>query len=172
MKIKYLSGPRTGQIEHVQNSIGNLAVGAGLATEVPRDPSVSLIDENRANLRAEIGAPQIPPPIFSVKEKKAADSANSEGSILVIELKLGDAVSFFTGDPERANARKEWPVPGGGTSGRYLNGLGREIPAAILKEYKKRWKNNPELRGANFAVRAEVPGDPNMHTAARTFFIE
>lgn len=122
--------------------IARALIRQGMCEEVPRDPSISIQDENRANLCAEIGAAKIPAPEWSVRMLDANDASNQGGRLLVIEMKLGGATFRFAAPPDRANARREWD--GGGV---YLSGFGRAVPDSILKSYTRQWNENPEQRG-------------------------
>jgi hypothetical protein len=82
MKIKYLSGPKAGQIEYVQNQIGNVVVGAGLA-EIALDPT------------APGAGPRLQPQ-WSVEEMDKITTAR----FLAIRLLFGAQDAFYAGDPD------------------------------------------------------------------------
>ena len=140
MKIRYLNGPKAGQIEFVQNQIGNVVVGAGLAEEVDAAST-------ETGKLPKPGSAPVPEPHWEVSvERHSQDSP----AWLAIKMTIGPiapstgkpgTTCFYAGDPQYANARKEWE--GGGC---YLNHFGREVPAAILADYTRRWNEYPQLR--------------------------
>ena len=61
--------------------------------------------------------------------------------VLAIQLKVGRAITLYSGHPKFINAKREWQ---GGC--RYIH-FGRQVPEAFAREYARRWKANEELRG-------------------------
>jgi hypothetical protein len=65
-----------------------------------------------------------------------------------VQEKAGQSTLLWAGDPKAANAKRTWP---GGF--RHLNGLGREIPEDILKQYADFIRRNPAL------LHDSIPGE-------------
>jgi hypothetical protein len=51
MKIKFLSGPKSGTIEHINNQTGGILVAAGLAENIPYKNYVERLSEENAQLQ-------------------------------------------------------------------------------------------------------------------------
>jgi hypothetical protein len=150
MKIKYLSGPKSGQIEFVQNQVGSVVVGAGLAEEIT-DGAVTApnIHGEETYRLPKPGDYRALVPEWAVEVRRDARDL----AVLVITMKCGDMIVHFCGHPERVNARKQWQ-----DGSRWLNGFGRECPQEIAKEYERRWKDNPKLRGEAIPINQDLAG--------------
>jgi hypothetical protein len=129
MKVKYANGAES----HVAAAIGKELVKAGIAEEVtepitPTEPIWAVV--TITGFQKAYAAIQI----TSGQETHDHDKHTT--------------TQLWAGDPRYANAKKTWP---GGF--RYINGLGREIPADILKRYVDTIKRNPEL------LHPQIPGE-------------
>lgn len=138
MKIRYLSGPKQNQSEHVENSVGRFAVSAGLAEEIVTGEVTAPGPGGRDETYRLPKPGDVAPPV-----DRWAVSVMQFGtkSHLVITLESGSFKAFYFGEPGHVNDKRVWQ---GGY--RYLNGFGRACPEAIVAEYKKQFKRNPELR--------------------------
>jgi hypothetical protein len=134
MKIRYLSNSKE---DHVENQLGRSLINAGLA-EACADPT----------------APGCgPKPDVTPRWSVVVTGGTQSPKYVCIQLQVAGSIQQYIGHPKHVNARKEWQ--GGG---RWLN-FGREVPEAIVKEYKKLWNDHEELRaplGAGYDVRPET----------------
>jgi len=153
MKVKYTSGPKAGQEEHVSNEIGRVIVGTGLAEEV------------ETSLFPKFGDFKIPEPKWAVLVTRGSEAVDNPNPVkmLVIEMRLADTIARFSGHPNIVNARREWQ--GGGV---WLSGFGRECPKALVDEYRHEWERHPELRGEKYRPKVQMDGDPAKHEGPRT----
>jgi hypothetical protein len=126
MKIRIIA---SGEIRHIDNSTGSALVSAGLAE------ALSNPDDKPGRL-PKYGDARPAEPLWEVSVVKG--SARNELAILMTIL---GQTHQFQGDPDTANAKVTWD---GGF--RYVNGLGREIPEEILRQYRKAWKSNLDIR--------------------------
>jgi len=121
VKIKYTTGPRAGETEHVENNVGRFAVAAGLATEVggeiraPGEPPYAL---------PKPGAAPAPTPKFEVTEYVGVTRR-----YLAIKMSILANTTFFTGNPKAIKLVGGWPVPDD-----------------IRRDYAKQWERHPDLR--------------------------
>jgi hypothetical protein len=127
MKIRYLSGPKAGQEEQVQNQIGNVVVGAGLAEVIPSNEPP----------RDQMGHVTIPPPPLHVRGNLKPEwdvivmtYGADRYRYLTITVKLLNQVSTYTGSPDHFPPRLGcWP-----------------IPDDIKAYYRREYLNNPALQ--------------------------
>lgn len=139
MQIRYKA---TGELSHVENAFGRALIAEGRAEEVnPGEfvtaPKISGSETYRLPKPGDAKPPQPHWDVVTVGESVKR---------LAIKLNCGDLTLYYTGTPERANARREWQ--GGG---RWLNGFGREVPKEIQKQYADLRKRHKELRGGVYA---------------------
>ncbi len=108
MKIKHLFGPKSGTIEHIDNSTGNLLIAAGLAEHIP-------YKDFRERLREEGQGMQTPDPNFvvgvqwQVKERLLGPVGSSSAYIERRSMSgttCADSPDCFTDCP--ANIRAQW----------------------------------------------------------------
>jgi hypothetical protein len=148
MKIKYLSGPKAGQIEHVQNQVGGVVCGAGLAEEVSDGAVTAPNMHSEETYRLpRPGEARIPEPVWDVVEVSVVKP------YLAIQMTIGAEKFLYAGRPEHVNARKEWQ--GGG---RYLNPFGRAVPEEIVKRYAKAYRANRDLCIENQPMNSALAG--------------
>ncbi len=125
MKIRYLSGPKAGQEEQVQNQIGNVVVGAGLAVEIPSNEPP----------RDSMGYLTIPAPPPGTRQKLTPEwevivLTCGDDRYLAITVKLLNQMSTYTGSPDYFPKRLGcWP-----------------IPDDIKEFYRREYVNNPALQ--------------------------
>lgn len=124
MKIKYTSGPKAGQEEHVENSIGRFAINAGLGVQI----------ETQADRQARLPKPgdATVQPKWSVIE---LEGMVTTARCHAIKLEVLHQISFYTGDPKRIR----------------LIG-GRVPPPEIVKDYTYEWEHRPELRAESLYI--------------------
>lgn len=93
------------------------------------------------------------------------------GHELRVVMKILGQTYYYNGKPEDANARVTWD---GGS--RYLSGLGREIPATILDEYRRQYKSNSNIRGVSPMYGADAAkafsGAANQRMAEKKEFFD
>jgi hypothetical protein len=140
MKIKSLIN---GQVSNVRGDIAREMVKLGVAEILPEFPKP--------------GEAVLPPEEWAVVLIGGYKGGNKH---LAVQLKMGPQVFLFWDNPRLINARREWQ--GGG---RYINGFGRAVPAAVADEYTKRWNQNEALRGpdsiADAKRAARIRGEQN-----------
>lgn len=107
MKIKYLAGPKAGQEEHVENKIGTVVVGAGLAVEIPSNEPP----------RDSMGLVTIPAPAPGTRQKLTPEWEVivlnvGDDQFLAIKVTLLHQKSLYTGSPDYFPSRLGcWPIP-------------------------------------------------------------
>jgi len=128
MLIKYLSGPRVGQTEHVQNQIGQFAIGSGLAEEIPSAPDKRVVTGREAPYRLPQpgDAKNTLRPSFTVEICEGFQ----EDNFLAIVLRIAGRKEVFAGEPGKLTEKQ----------------LGQKVPDAIREEYARQWKAYPNLR--------------------------
>lgn len=147
MKVKYANGVES----HVAPAIGKELVKAGIATEA--SGTSEPVFSNGVLCEAPHARPQwqpLPPATWAVVKITGVAKPYAAIQITSGQDAKGNTqqVRQWAGDPRYANARKTWD---GGS--RYLNGLGREIPADVLKLYVSTIQENPEL------LHSQIPGE-------------
>jgi hypothetical protein len=130
MRIKYLSGPKAGQEEQVQNQIGNVVVGAGLAVAIPSDEPP----------RDSMGLLTIPPPPVHTRGNLTPEwdvivMTYGDAKYLTMTVKLLSQVATYSGHPDFFPPRLGcWP-----------------IPDDIRNYYRREYVNNPALQDTDTA---------------------
>jgi hypothetical protein len=126
MKIRILA---SGEIRHIDNSTGSALISAGLAEglSTPADDKPGRLPRPGDAVKVE--------PFWEVV---VVGITKTE---LVIRMTILGQSYLYGGAPDKANQKISWD---GGF--RYASGLGREIPEPILSQYKRQWKDNPELQ--------------------------
>src|SRR5579864_3765470 len=71
MKIKFISGAKSGTIEHIDNSTGNLLIAAGLAEHVPYKNWQERLREEGQGMRTPDALKSYPTPQWSVVTLRA-----------------------------------------------------------------------------------------------------
>ncbi len=125
MKIRILA---SGEIRHIDNSTGTALVSAGLAESLSADESTRKL-------------PKYQPTLITEPEWEVITTGVTKQE-LVIRMTILGGVYHYSGAPETANRKISWD---GGF--RYANKFGREIPKPILEQYKRQYKDSPNLRG-------------------------
>jgi hypothetical protein len=132
MKIKYLSGPKAGQVDHVENSVGRFAVGAGLAEQIATDAGP---------IRDAMGLVTIPAP----KPGSPIRKTNPEWEVSVINVGIRSFLAIkvttlnqsalYSGLPERTPKNiGGWPVP-----------------KDVADSYRREYVNSPAMRDEIYA---------------------
>ncbi|MGA8167914.1 MAG: hypothetical protein WB813_11550 [Candidatus Acidiferrales bacterium] len=120
MRVKFINGPKAGEIGHLERHVADGLVAAGLAEIVPEEKPAPVSFEPEWEIVYSGGA---------VAQK-----------IVTIILRVCGRVYRYTGHPQLVNAVRSWD---GGQ--RYVN-FGRECPEAIVREYSRIWNEFPEYR--------------------------
>lgn len=120
MKIRIFA---SGEVKHVENSIGSVLVSAALAEVTDAPVTVTPLPK---------------PGDFKVPEPKWLVDLHPRAQVHVIQMCFMHQFHYYSGKPEDANASEKW---NGGT--RWLNGFNRAIPKPIVEEYARRWKADP-----------------------------
>jgi|HubBroStandDraft_6_1064221.scaffolds.fasta_scaffold823282_2 hypothetical protein len=135
MKVRIFA---SGEVKHIENSLGSVLISAGLA-EVTEAP-VTI-------------TPLPKPGDFKVPAPRWLVDLQPRAQILVIQMVLLNQFHYFSGLPEHANRSEIWH---GQT--RWLNGFNRPVPQSIVDEYTRRWNSEPNHRDVPKYVKA---GNPN-----------
>jgi hypothetical protein len=147
MRIKYLNNSVE---DHVERNLGQSLIRAGLAVAVGAEENSSRLPKYQP---ASAPAPQW--------EVCVHTGIGTGEKVLCIRMTLPHSVVDYFGPPENANAVKRWD---GGQ--RFLNGFGCAVPDDILKQYKRSYKENPNLRGAGVAMPLGFTGGSNDSMAS------
>jgi hypothetical protein len=126
--IRFIHGPRAGQMVRLADKVADSLVVAGLADHMRPSPPRTWIK---------------PTCTFAVEVLNQR--------VLCITTKCGTFVHHFCGNPKMANATK--PFAGGD---RPANGSGRYFPKDIVEKYAVMWKRNPHLRTSERNVIADA----------------
>jgi hypothetical protein len=148
MKIKFISGPKSGSYEHVENSVGHFAISAGLAELVDAREEAN----NLAYIR-EQNAKNVPDPTprFAVV---LFGHSGSEAGLYAIEMRQGaknaERVVKYYGDPDSIHDAKNWDGSG------FCSAFGWPVPEAIREKYRQVYKKHPKQTLAG-------SGNPDLH---------
>jgi hypothetical protein len=155
MKIRYIFGPRAGEVEHVDRTAAKPLILAAIAEAVDpedlKDPNADMVrvpgDVPYRLPRAGDGRP--PQPIWSIEIVKQIvpqdGGALQEFFYLAIQRVLNWGPNKVQVDrcfrpPDFVNDRQYH-------DGRqFCSSFGCHVPDEILKDYKRQWKDRPELR--------------------------
>jgi hypothetical protein len=124
MKIKYLSGPKAGQEEHVPNDVGRFGISSGLAELVGESPA------DQASRLPKFGDAGRQIPSWEVTTYTGV-----ERKYLAIKFSLGQRTEFYSGPPKDIRRIGGWTPP-----------------QTIISEYAKQYRAYPELRDACFSM--------------------
>jgi hypothetical protein len=92
MKIKHLIGAKSGTIEHIDNSTGNLLIAAGLAEHIP-------YKDFRERLAAEGQGMKTPVPTTVQWGVRLSTSANARSKALVVKT-VGSETTYYDAPPK------------------------------------------------------------------------
>jgi hypothetical protein len=142
MKVRIFA---SGEVKHIENTLGSVLVSAGLA-EVTDAPVTF--------------TPLPKPGDFKVPEPKWLVDLHPRAAVHIIQMSILGQFHYYSGPPEDANRCEKW-----NGQQRWFNGFNRAIPALILEEYTRRWKSDPGHRDLPKYVNAGQPENPNAEQA-------